>query len=193
MPPRKRARTERVLTDPRAIRALAHPARLTVLEELGHGAELTATACAELVGLSPSAMSYHLRALEKYGFVERVEPAGDGRERPWRATAPGWRIEEASETAQVTATEALATAMFGRIVNDLGRWSRAEPGEPKAWREAAVVNNSVLWLTAAEASRLGATFRELMATARGRTAADHPPGARRVRTSSVVLPVVATE
>jgi len=41
-----------------------------VIEELS-GRELTATECAELVGLSPSAMSYHLRSLEKAGIRER--------------------------------------------------------------------------------------------------------------------------
>ena len=53
-----------MLTDPRAIKALAHPARLAVIDELFAGRQLTATECAEIAGLSPSAMSYHLRALE---------------------------------------------------------------------------------------------------------------------------------
>ncbi len=73
------------LSDPKAIRALAHPARLTVIEELYSGRELTATECADLAGLSPSAMSYHLRSLAKAGIVERADATGDGRERPWRA------------------------------------------------------------------------------------------------------------
>ena len=64
------------LTDPKAIRALAHPARLAVIEELYAGRELTATECAEIAGLSPSAMSYHLRSLEKAGIVERADATG---------------------------------------------------------------------------------------------------------------------
>jgi hypothetical protein len=47
-----------VLTDPRAIRALAHPARLAIIEALLPGEELIATECASLTGLSPSAPSY---------------------------------------------------------------------------------------------------------------------------------------
>ncbi len=36
--------------------------------------------------MSPSACSYHLRALAKYGFVEEVPSVGlDRRHRPWRA------------------------------------------------------------------------------------------------------------
>ena len=41
--------------NPRSIRALAHPARLAIIDALATGEELTATQCAELTGLSPSA------------------------------------------------------------------------------------------------------------------------------------------
>src|ERR1700710_2078089 len=81
------------LTDPKAIRALAHPARLAVIEELYSGRELTATECGEIAGLGPSAMSYHLRSLEKVGIVERADSGGDGRERPWRAAGGYLQVE----------------------------------------------------------------------------------------------------
>ena len=58
---------EVVLTDPAGVRALAHPARLVVIDALYDGEVLTATECAERAGVTPSAMSYHLRALEKAG------------------------------------------------------------------------------------------------------------------------------
>ena len=85
------------LSDPGAIRALAHPARLAVIEELYAGRELTATECAEIAGLSPSAMSYHLRSLEKAGIVERAELDGDGRERPWRAAGAYLQVDSTSD------------------------------------------------------------------------------------------------
>jgi len=77
---------EVVISDPRAIRALAHRARVEAMDELfASRGTRTATELAERCGLSPSAMSYHLRALEKYGLVERAESEGDARERRWRA------------------------------------------------------------------------------------------------------------
>ncbi|NUL47447.1 winged helix-turn-helix transcriptional regulator [Cellulosimicrobium funkei] len=80
------ARTPVVISDPQAIRALAHEARLEALEELfASQSTRTATELASRCGLTPSAMSYHLRALEKYGFVERSPSEGDGRERRWKA------------------------------------------------------------------------------------------------------------
>jgi len=57
--------TTLTLTDPRAIRAIAHEARQLVIDELYSGSVITATEAAQICGLSPSAMSYHLRALEK--------------------------------------------------------------------------------------------------------------------------------
>src|SRR5450759_3410203 len=79
--------TTLTLTDPRAIRAIAHEARQQVIDELYSGSVLTATEAAQICGLSPSAMSYHLRALEKWGIVVRDDTSSDGRERPWRAGA----------------------------------------------------------------------------------------------------------
>lgn len=78
--------TTLTLTDPRAIRAIAHEARQQVIDELYSGSVLTATEAARICGLSPSAMSYHLRALEKWGIVVRDDTSSDGRERPWRAS-----------------------------------------------------------------------------------------------------------
>src|ERR1700735_5088106 len=72
--------------DPRSIRALAHPARLAIIDALASGEELTATQCAELTGLSPSATAYHLNFLERYGFAEAAPPRTDRRERPWRTS-----------------------------------------------------------------------------------------------------------
>src|SRR3954468_13567654 len=85
-----------VISDPRAIRALAHPARQRVIDELFNGKVLTATECAELAGLTPSAMSYHLRALEKWGIIQRADESADGRERPWKAPAASLMISSQS-------------------------------------------------------------------------------------------------
>ena len=75
---------ERVdLTDPKAIRALAHPLRWGLLEALSHAGTLTATQASEMLGESPANCAFHLRTLAKYGFVEEAG-GGRGRERPWR-------------------------------------------------------------------------------------------------------------
>ncbi|HWJ42006.1 MAG TPA: helix-turn-helix domain-containing protein, partial [Solirubrobacterales bacterium] len=66
------------LTDPRALRAMAHPTRLELIGLLRRGGPLTATRAARQIGESPASCSFHLRQLAKYGLVEE---AGGGRGR----------------------------------------------------------------------------------------------------------------
>ena len=89
-----------VISDPRALRALAHAGRAKILERLTVYGPATATECAEEVGMSPSACSYHLRLLERYGFVAEAhdDERTDGRERLWRAVVTSWRSETSDDT-----------------------------------------------------------------------------------------------
>ncbi|HIT76232.1 MAG TPA: helix-turn-helix domain-containing protein [Candidatus Avipropionibacterium avicola] len=96
------------LTDPRTIRALAHEVRQALVIELGRGREFTATEVAKELGISPSAMSYHLRLLEKYGLAERADPSADARERHWRGTFDALILSP--EDAEGTLDESAALA-----------------------------------------------------------------------------------
>src|SRR5215813_9030667 len=78
-------RTVTRLTDPRALRAYAHPVRMRLIGLLRTEGPLTATRAADLIGESSGTCSFHLRQLAKYGLVEEAE-GGTGREKPWRAT-----------------------------------------------------------------------------------------------------------
>lgn len=176
-----------VLQDPAAIKALAHPARLAVLDELFAGRELTATECAELAGVSPSAMSYHMRALERAGIVERAE-SSDGRERPWRAA--GSRIDVRSADSRLTAAASvtLATSVIGRLGRQLGEWlARSDRDDPR-WRETAGITNARLWLDIDEAEALARDVQAVLDRYRGRTDADRPATARQVRVGFVLFP-----
>src|SRR3954466_2369346 len=74
------------LTDPRAMRACAHPVRLALIGLLRSHGPMTATQAAERLGESSGTCSFHFRQLQKYGFCEAAR-GGKGREKPWRATA----------------------------------------------------------------------------------------------------------
>ena len=111
------------------MRALAHPARLAIMEHLNStGRRRTATECAEIVGLSPSATSYHLRELAKVGLIEEAPSRGDGRERVWqspvhsvqhrRSTAATTRRPRAAEEALM---EVYLTRDFARLRAYLAR------------------------------------------------------------------------
>lgn len=179
----------RVVTDPRAIRALAHPARLAVLEELTQRGELTATDCAAVAGLSPSAMSYHLRSLEKWGFVERAPGSGDGRERPWRATAHGWRIDDMPDEGSSAAADTILGSIFDRRRREFAEWNDHESAQPPDWKDVAVVNTSTLWVTAEEAAELVAAQSAVLDRFQDRSGDERPAGSRRVRVTHLVVPL----
>src|SRR5674476_35914 len=125
-----RTPTTLTLTDPRAIRAIAHQARQQVIDELYNGSILTATEAAQICGLSPSAMSYHLRALEKWGIVVRDNPSSDGRERPWRASANELSIgrgDGASGASVRQAANAVISTFMVGLNMAVDAWLRNEP------------------------------------------------------------------
>src|SRR4051812_20538525 len=95
------------VTDPARLRALAHPIRIQLFDILTERIEATATDCAEITGESVASCSFHLRMLEKYGFVERA--AARGRERPWRIVARSWDMRpERDSPASLRAMQELA-------------------------------------------------------------------------------------
>ena len=183
----KRGRGPVVLTDPRAIKALAHPARLAVLDELFAGRSLTATECADIADLSPSAMSYHLRALQKWGIVERAEASGDGRERPWRAAGEGLRVESAEPRASAVAESALMGRLLDSTRSEVLDWVGNEQAA-SPWREIGTVASGSRWMTDAEARDVVAEFDAVLEKYRRLSPRERPEGARRVRLSFVLVP-----
>jgi DNA-binding transcriptional ArsR family regulator len=180
------------ITDPQVMRALAHPARLTIMEYLSTtGEAVTATSCAEIVGLSPSATSYHLRELARYGLVEEAPSRGDARERLWRSAIQSWQLDlRQDDDADVQAAE--QTLLDVSLTRDLERirdWVRRARTEPKEWHDAAVIASPILLLTADELQSLNAAVFELWEPYRRRARqAAPPPGARTVAVWYSALP-----
>jgi DNA-binding transcriptional ArsR family regulator len=171
--------------NPRSIRALAHPARLAIIDALATGEELTATQCAELTGLSPSATAYHLKLLERYGFAETAPPRPDRRERPWRATGRSTVIDlDTSTPAGASAAAAVTAAYIDTTRAIAAEFTQSGPAEPEEWRDAAL-SNVDLWLTAEEFHRVA---KELAAVLRPYQGRARWAGGRRVRVMNVVVP-----
>jgi DNA-binding transcriptional ArsR family regulator len=180
-----------VLRDPRAIKALAHPARLAVIDELFAGRKLTATECGEIAGLSASAMSYHLRALEKWGIVRRSEATGDGRERPWEAAGEGLMVDSAEPRASAAGEAILVARQLDRQRADILGWISGQDAATAAWYDSSVISSGVFWLSQSEAKQLSKDISEVVARLPRRTAAEAPADAQRVRVSHSVVPVPA--
>ncbi len=174
-----------VIDDPRAIRALAHPARQRVIDELYNGNVLTATECAELAGLTPSAMSYHLRALERWGIVERADESADGRERPWRAAAGSLVISSQSNEAGRLASQTIIRSAVDRVLEQFEQMAGDDP-----WDDISSLSRSRLWLTHDEAKQFGQELTDLVDRyKKSRTSTAHPAAARQISTLLAVVPL----
>ncbi|MGW4501228.1 ArsR/SmtB family transcription factor [Micromonospora sp. NPDC004336] len=188
-----RAERPRVtISDPQVMRALAHPARLAITEHLSSiEAGATATECAEIVGLSPSATSYHLRELAKAGLVEPAPTRGDARERVWRTVSSSWTVEAGRAAAPEAraAERALVEAWLARDLERSREWLRRVPDEPAEWYAASRLADSQLVLTADELRELNEAVDRLLEPYRKRTRVDPPPSARTVSLNYKALPL----
>ena len=109
-------RSDRKL-DLESLKGLAHPLRIQILDTLSTYGAFTASGLAERLGESSGATSYHLRQLERHGFVREVEGRGTGRERWWERVPGGITLT----------THELATSEAGRAASQtvLRQWERA--------------------------------------------------------------------
>jgi DNA-binding transcriptional ArsR family regulator len=179
------------ITDPRAMRALAHPARLAILQHLALEGPATATECAEVAGLSPSACSYHLRALAGHGFVEEdLSSAADGRHRPWRARVVSMTLGRGpgQPTAARAAGRLLTESMQARIDEVRNHYLSREADYPTEWQASAGLYQDVVHVTAGEFAALREEMQGVLVKYRRLSAADRPPCARRVHASFDLIP-----
>jgi DNA-binding transcriptional ArsR family regulator len=181
------------LRDPALMRALAHPARLAIMSYLSAGAAATATECAELVGLSPSATSYHLRALARAGLIEEAPSRGDGRERVWTRTDALRHYQVATDQhadPELRAAEDQLVDAFLLLDDERARRFMAHrEKEPPEWYSVAVASDSLLQVTAAELGELRDKVFELLRPYRKGERVDIPDGTRTVSASFRAFPL----
>ncbi len=183
-------RTVTRLTDPRALRAYAHPVRMKLVGLLRTEGPLTATRAAELLGESSGTCSFHLRQLAKYGLVEEAG-GGTGRQKPWRATATFTDWSATADTPeQAAATGLLNTVIAEQYFEQLMRWLEASGDQPPEWQEAAMLGDRMLYVTADELAELGRGVRELVDQYLERLLKPElrPPGARLVSYLNIAFP-----
>ncbi|HEY1627953.1 MAG TPA: helix-turn-helix domain-containing protein [Streptosporangiaceae bacterium] len=178
----EKARSVTKLTDPRALRAYAHPVRMALVGLLRTEGPLTATHAAELLGESSGTCSFHLRQLAKYGLVEEAG-GGTGREKPWRATTMSTTWEATPANPELAAaTNMLNTVIAERYFEQVMRWLDTIQLESKQWQESWLLGDRLLYLTPDELTGIGTKVRELLDPYSDRVAdaSLRPDGARRV-------------
>jgi DNA-binding transcriptional ArsR family regulator len=183
-------RRRRLLEDPLAIRAMAHPVRLDLQALLGKEGPLTAADAARRLGISQALASHHLRQLAKYDFVEPA-PGKDNRERPWRlvSTSQSWREVGLSPEA-TAAADVLEQLIAERALGALADWQQRRAGEDRIWWENAGIGHTGIYLTGEELAELEQQISGLLQRYIDERPIDdkstRPPGSRLVDITRIV-------
>ncbi|MEV6168755.1 helix-turn-helix domain-containing protein [Streptomyces sp. NPDC051954] len=176
------------ISDPKAMRALAHPVRLAILERLQRYGPATATQLSPHVGATPSVTSWHLRHLAGFGLVGDAEGGTDRRERRWEAMARGFRFERPEDEDGAAAARALSWEMFAQAAAVPERWATdTEPGLEPSWRRLAGLANTRVVVSAEELAAIHDAIEAVLEPYVTRDAAEQP-GSRGVRLLRYVLP-----
>lgn len=179
------------LTEPRALRALAHPIRLELMGLLRREGPVTATQAGEQIGESAASCSFHLRQLAKYGLVEEAG-GGHGRERPWRATAISTEWASRGPDEETDAAGAmLSKVVVERYLQNAIAWLDRRSSEDPEWVEAAAISDALVYMTVDELREVDEKIQALLEPFLQRLEDSEPPaaGARPVTVIALGFPL----
>jgi DNA-binding transcriptional ArsR family regulator len=157
--PDKVIRTE--VSDPRVLRAIAHPVRTRVLGEVYAAGHLRAADVAERLGIPANQASFHLRQLAKYGLVEPApELARDGRDRVWKPAQEGVLSFDADDLEKGPGGKAAVTVWRRQAVASAKEAVERAYARPKRRDVEVMISDDWIRLTKHEAKEFS---EELMA------------------------------
>ncbi len=154
------------VTDPRALRALAHPLRGKLLAHLRTYGPSTATRLGEQLGESSGSTSYHLRQLAAHGFVEELADEGNGRDRWWRARHRSTHFDTATfadDPAGREAVDELLLRQIGQQQRLLSNYLAERDDLGEEWRTSASINDWGLRLSPAAVRELAEELNAVIA------------------------------
>jgi hypothetical protein len=171
-----------VITDPEAMRALADPFRLTLLDRLrGEGPATVAELSTSLPDAEPD-VGTHLRELETFGLVSQ---AGER----WQAVGKGFAFEIPEDDDGQAAARGLSRVMMLGYADLPRRW--VEDSEPRLgldWARAAGLFNARATVTPDELRGIQEGLERLLEPFLSREPDDAPAEARQVRILSYFMP-----
>ncbi|MGN6445418.1 winged helix-turn-helix domain-containing protein [Amnibacterium sp.] len=172
-----------------ALKALAHPLRVRIFSELTTYGPATASALAARLGESSGSTSYHLRQLEKHGYVQEDQERGNARDRWWERVPGPIELSAATFALDPGAREAGDLVERELIDAENQRFAdywASRSGLPDEWLRTTQTGSATFPLTAEELEELGARVWALFDEYRGRS----PEGRRRVDLQFRGFPVV---
>ncbi|MEI7034968.1 metalloregulator ArsR/SmtB family transcription factor [Streptomyces pratensis] len=182
--------------DARALRAIAHPLRIRLLNALREFGPATASRLGERLGESSGATSYHLRRLAESGLVEDAPELGKGRERWWRAMHEGSTFESADFRTHADpevrgAIDFVLHETATTHAQELNTWLGTMDDWPQEWQRSWDMSDFKLRLTPALALELAQKVHALMESYRDRVPED-TEGSAVVRTHLHAFPRPST-
>lgn len=134
--------------DATAMKAFAHPLRMAMYDYLNDHGSATATMLAKHTGESTGQTSYHLRQLERHGFVTDDKTRGTGRERWWKAVGFSMHgVELAKDTSTRPAVDAMLRNQDAQRSAAITNWYQRSEQESEDWVEASINSRHSLLLT----------------------------------------------
>lgn len=127
--------------DAAAVKAIAHPMRVKMLEILQLRGQVSVTSLARELDETTGATSYHLRQLARHGLVEHCEPPqGGGRQRWWRMAVDelhmsGFEMLDNEDTRE--AMTFLLREFQADRARKLANWFATAALWPKEWQAAS--------------------------------------------------------
>lgn len=177
-----------------ALRALAHPLRVQIMNELSDFGPLTASGLGERLGESSGATSYHLRQLEKHGIIREVEGKGSARERWWEMAPGGVTIgsPEVLETRAGRDATELVTREW-QVNNERRLTAFMRHGIDRLgmeWMEAATLSTGHVKLTQEQLHAFGEEYQQLLSTLMKKYKGQETPGARPTQIQFNAFPLI---
>ena len=177
---------------PEELKALAHPLRMAMYDYLSEHGAATASQLGRHLGESSGQTSYHLRQLEKHGFVEDDPAHERGRDRWWRAV--GYSLDGRDmlrDPRTADAAKALLQGVVAERAQVLQRW--LSMGDAPEWEGASLNDRTTADLTLEELQQVVLAVQEVVddavKAAKARKAAGETEGRRRVRIYVDALPL----
>jgi predicted ArsR family transcriptional regulator len=178
--------------NPASLKALVHPLRIGMLGILRADGPATSSELARKLGTNSGATSYHLRQLERHGFVVEVPEMGTTRQRFWQA-AHEYSILERSRMNE----DADAVVLIDEVMRlgsrlreaEVAEWIGSQDDWGAEWTDASANDDYLLQVSRDELSELVDGIRSLIGRMATRRTSDVQADAEAVRVHLVAFPI----
>jgi DNA-binding transcriptional ArsR family regulator len=175
-----------ITLDTAALRVLAHPTRLALLNRLRQQGPATVRQLAAHFELDSGAASYHLRRLAAGGLIEEDTERGTKRDRWWRARHRT-SLHDPATSPDVAASRAYAQALALADSETLRRAAtEIVPVMPDEWFGVSAFMSHMLHLTPGELDAMKGELARVIERYRDRESTD---GAERVAVHLQLFPL----